>query len=239
MPRSDAPVHVPPTNRLLAALPPREYERLLPHLEPVSLAFQAALYQPGQLIEHVYFPTSGVVSVLTPADGKATGVEIAVIGWEGVAGLPVFLGVPTTPARAVVQVPGEALRMSAADFRARTAGRGPLHSLLLRYTHAFLAQVAQATACNSLHPVGKRLCRWLLMVLGRVGTDHFPLTHEFLAALLGVRRASVTEAAQGLQRAGLVRYRRGELTVLDRLGLESAACNCHRVIQAELDRVPV
>lgn len=224
-----------------ACLPPSPAgctNRLLPHLEPVPLAFQAVLHQPDQAIEHVYFPTSGVVSVLTPADGKATGVEIAVVGWEGVAGLPVFLGVATTPARAVVQVPGEALRMPADDFRAR-AGRGPLHALLLRYTHAFLAQVAQATACNSLHPVGKRLCRWLLMVQGRVGTDHFPLTHEFLAALLGVRRASVTEAAQGLQRAGLVRYRRGELTVLDRRGLESASCNCHRVIQAELDRVPV
>lgn len=239
MPRSVVPGGVPPVNRLLAALPGGEYNRLLPRLEPVSLEFRTTLYRPGEPIEYVYFLTQGAISVLTPVDGEDTGIDVAVVGREGMAGLPVFLGMRATPARAVVQVPGAALRMAAGDFQARAGRSGPLHKLLLRYTHAFLAQVAQATACNSQHSLTKRLCRWLLLVQGLAKTDHFPLTHAFLAAILGVRRASVTEAAQGLQRAGLVRYGRGELTVLDRPGLEGVSCSCHRVVQAELDRVAV
>jgi CRP-like cAMP-binding protein len=225
------------SNRLLAALPRREYGRLLPHLESVPLPSRAVLHQPDEPIRHVYFPTGGVVSLLTSLEG-GRGVEVGVVGREGMAGLAVFLGVEGTPARAVVQVPGEALRMRAEDFRAHVGRDTRLHDLLLRYTHAFLAQVAQSVACNARHPVARRLCRWLLLVHSRAGTDRFPLTHEFLAAMLGVRRASVTEAAGWLQEAGLIRCGRGQLTVLDRNGLESNSCGCHRVVEAELDRVP-
>jgi CRP-like cAMP-binding protein len=210
----------------------------LPHLEPVPLPPRAVLHEPGEPIAHVHFPCSGVLSVLHPSDGRGVGIEVGVIGCEGVAGLAVFLGVERTPARCLVQVPGEALRMRARDFRTRVGRDTALHGLLLRYTHAFLAQVSQAAACISLHPVEKRLAGWLLMVQRRAGSDTFPLTHEFLAALLGVRRASVTEAAQGLQGGGLIRYRKGRLTVADRRGLESVACDCHRVSQAAMDRVP-
>ncbi len=236
MPRSDAPGRTP-ANRLLAALPRRAYRRLLPRLEPVSLLFRAVLQEPSRPIPFVYFPSSGVVSVVIPPDGVGDGVEVGLVGREGVIGLPVFLGADSTPARWVVQVPGEALRTPAEEFRAHAARR-PLHDLLLLYANAFLAQVSQSVACNALHPVEERLCRWLLTVHTRVDSDVFPLTHEFLGAMLGVRRASVTEAARGLQEAGLIRYGRGRLEVLDRAGLESAACGCHRAAQAELDRLP-
>ena len=226
-----------PANRLLAALPPGDYRRLLPCLEPVSLLFRAVLQEPKRPIPYVYFPSSGVVSVVIPPDGRGDGVEVGLVGREGLTGLPVFLGADSTPARWVVQAPGQALRMAAEEFRAH-AVRRPLRDLLLLYTNAFLAQVSQSVACNALHPVEERLCRWLLTVHARVDSDQFPLTHEFLATMLGVRRASVTNAARGLQEAGLIRYGRGRLEVLDRPGLEAAACGCHRAAQAELDRLP-
>lgn len=237
MSRSDAPGRLPPPNRLLAALVPREYDRLRPHLEPVSLLFRTVLHEPDQTIPFVYFPDSGVISVLVPPEGRGQGVEVGMVGREGVVGLPVFLGSDSTPARWVVQAPGTALRMAAETFRAQV-GRGTLHDLLLLYTNAFLIQVSQSVACNALHAIEKRLCSWLLMVRNRVESDHFPLTHEFLAAMLGVRCASVTQAASGLQRDGLIRYARGRLEVLDHRGLESVACGCHRVTQAELERLP-
>jgi CRP-like cAMP-binding protein len=236
MPRSAAPGRTP-TNRLLAALPPRDYARLLPDLEVVPLPLRAVLQEADELIPHVYFPSAGVVSLLITPNGRGVGVEVGMVGREGVAGLPIFLGADSTPARWVVQAPGEALRMAADAFQAH-ANRRPLRDLLLLYTNAFLAQVSQSVACNALHPVEERLCRWLLMVHARVESDQFPLTHAFLAAMLGVRRASVTEAARGLQEAGFIRYGRGRLEILDRGGLESAACNCHRAAQAELDRLP-
>ena len=236
MPRSDAPGRTP-ANRLLAALSPRVFDRLRPDFEPVPLRFRDVLQEPNGSIPYVYFPSSGVVSVVVAPDGRGGGVEVGLVGREGVIGLPVFLGADSTPARWVVQVPGEALRMAAEDFRVHVARR-PLHDLLLLYTNAFLVQVSQSVACNALHPVEERLCRWLLTVHTRVGSDQFPLTHHFLGSMLGVRRASVTEAARGLQEEGLIRYGRGRLEVLDRPGLESAACGCHRVAQAELDRLP-
>jgi CRP-like cAMP-binding protein len=236
MPRSDARARVPPPNRLLAALPPREYGRLRPHLEPVPLVGRDVLHQPHQPIRHVHFPTRGAVSVLTPlADGKD--IEVGLVGPEGVLGLPVVLGAGSSVSRCVVQVPGEALRLGAADFHRHVPRHGRLHALLLRYAHAFLVQVSQSVACNARHSVGRRLCRWLLMAHRRAGSDRFQLTHEFLAAILGVRRASVTEVAQRLQRAGLIRYARGQVAVLDRAGLEAAACECYHVVQRELDRV--
>jgi CRP-like cAMP-binding protein len=229
---------VPPGNQLFAAFP-HEYERLLPYLEPTSLVFKAAVYEPGQAINHVYFPITGVLSLICPLEGKELGVEVGVVGREGMAGLAVFLGMESMPLHCIVQVPGDALRMRADDFRAQIGRECPLHGLLLRYTHAFLSQVSLALACNSLYPVEKRFCRWLLMMHARVGSDQFPLTHEFLAAMLGVRRASVTEVARRLRRAGLIRYDRGQITVLDRNGLEASACDCHRRAQAEMDRLHV
>ena len=237
MSRSDPSGRLQPLNRLLAALPPREYDRLRPHLEPVTLMFRTILHEPDQTIPFVYFPESGVISVLVPPEGKGEGVEVGMVGREGVVGLPVLLGADMTPARWVVQAPGAALRMATETFRAQLA-RGTMHDLLLLYTNAFLAQVSQSVACNALHAIEERLCSWLLMVRTRVESDQFRLTHAFLAAMLGVRRASVTQAATGLQRDGLIRYSRGRLEVLDRDGLESAACGCHRIAQAELDRLP-
>ena len=236
MPRSDAPGRTPPVNRLLAALPPREYERLLPHLRLVPLPFRAVLQEANKPIPFVYFPVGGVISQLMPLEGAGEGVEVGLVGRQGVVGLRVFLGARSTLARWVVQAPGEAWRMRAADFRA-CAARRPLRDLLLSYTGIMLSQTSQFVVCNALHPVEERLGRWVLMMHTRTESDHFPLTHAFLAAMLGVRRASVTEAARVLQEAGLIRYVRGRLDVLDRRGLESAACGCHRAAQEELDRL--
>ncbi len=208
-----------------------------PHCEPTSLPYRQVLQEPNKPISYVYFPFSGVVSVVIPPEGRGHGVEVGLVGREGVVGVPVVLGADSTPARWLVQVPGEALRVPAEEFRAH-AGRRPLRDLLLLYANAYLAQVSQAVACNGLHSVQERLCHWLLMVHSRAESDEFPLTHEFLAAMLGVRRAGVTVAARGLQNAGLIRYDRGRLEVLDRPGLQSAACRCHRVVQAELARLP-
>jgi CRP-like cAMP-binding protein len=238
MARSDAPGRVPSANRLLAALPRQEYDRLLPHLETVALPARAVLHEAREPIAYVHFPCSGVVSLLCPPEEKGEGIEVGVVGREGVAGLTVFLGAEAAPTRCVVQVAGSAQRMRADDFRAYVQRDGVLHELLLRYTHAFLAQVSQSVACNALHPVGQRLARWILSVRSRLETDQFPLTHAFLATMLGVRRASVSEAAHTLQQAGLIRYGRGQVTVLDRAGLDTAACGCQRLVQAELDRLP-
>ena len=227
---------VPPDNLLLAALPPREYARLLPCLEVVPLPFKAVLYEPGRVVSDIHFPLRGAVSVLSPAEGRPEGIEVGVVGREGAVGLPVFLGVESAFFRYLVQVPGEALRMRAAELRRRVGRDSALHELLLRFTHTFVIQLSQTVACNLLHPIEKRLCRWLLSVHDRADDDHFPLTHEFLAAMLGVRRATVTEAARKLRDAGLIRYGAGRLTVLDRGGLESASCECYRTVQDEMDR---
>jgi CRP-like cAMP-binding protein len=240
MPRPDAPDRAPPPpNRLLAALPDTEFEVLRPRLEPVGLALRDVLFEVGQAVSHAYFPTEGVVSLLCPPEGRGLGVEVGVVGREGMAGLSLFLGADVTPFRCLVQVPGGALRLRADDLRRVVVPHTRLYALLLRYTHAFVAQLSQATSCNAVHPVEKRLCRWLLAVHDRVDGERFPLTHEFLAAMLGVRRASVTDAARGLRQAGLIRYGGGQLTVLDRPGLEATACGCHRAMRAELDRLPV
>jgi CRP-like cAMP-binding protein len=236
MPKSAAAGRVPPANRLLAALPPREYARLAPSLELVTLPFKAVLYEPGHVVADIHFPLSGAVSVISPADGRPDGIAVGVVGREGVAGLPVFLGVKSAFFRGVVQLPGQSLRMRAAEFNRRVRRGGTLHDLLLRFTHAFLIQVSRTVACNSLCPVEKRLCRWLLAVHDRAEGHQFPLTHEFLAGMLGVRRASVSDAARKLRDAGLIRYGAGRLTVLDRGGLESAACGCYRVVQDEARR---
>jgi CRP-like cAMP-binding protein len=236
MSRSDAPGREAPASHLLAALPPWEYQRLRPLLEDVPLPAGAVLYETGQPIRHVHFPTAGVLSLLSSPQGRGEGIEVGVVGREGMAGLPVFLGARTAPTRCVVQVTGAAVRMRADHFRTRVHRDGALHGLLLHYTHAFLNQVSQTVACNALHSVPKRLARWVLTVHVRAGADSFRLTHAFLAAMLGVRRASVTEAARKLQQAGLIRYVRGLFTILDRPGLEASACDCHRLIEAAYGR---
>jgi CRP-like cAMP-binding protein len=234
MRRSDASSSAPPRNYLLSALPPREYHRVLAHLEPAPLDFKAVLHEAGQPIEYVYFPLSGMLSLLNARDGRTASLEIGVVGREGMAGLPVFLGPARPSTRTVVQVPGEALRMRADKLRRVVSRHSKLHELLLRYVHVFVTQLSHWSICNSLHPVEKRLCRWLLTVQNCAARDSFSLTHERLAALLGVRRASVTEAARRLRRGGLIDYAGGQLTVLDRRGLDALSCGCHRAVEAEL-----
>jgi len=222
-------------NRLLNAIPRAVYERLLPHMKPVSLVLKQVLYERDAPIPHVYFPNGGVVSLLIEMDDGAA-VEVATIGNEGLVGLPVFLGVDLSAERAIVQIAGGALRMPAAVFVREVRPGSPLHDLLRRYTQALMMAMAQMAACNRLHPLEERYARWLLQTHDRVRADDFPMTHEFLAQMLGVRRATVTVAAGVLQQAGLIRYSRGVVTILDRPGLEAASCECYRLIRTGFDR---
>jgi CRP-like cAMP-binding protein len=227
-----ANTNVPPetANRLLAALPRRDYQRLAANLEPVTLNQGEVLFEAGQPIRSVYFPNGGLVSILVPVQGHKV-VEVAVVGREGMIGLPVFLGVDTHPHRAVVQIPGQALRLPAEAFRTAVRRSPALTERLLRYTDAFFVQVSQSAVCNCLHSVPKRYCRWLLMAQDRIGSDRLPFTQKFLALMLTVRLATVSEATTALQDAGLIRYRRGELHILDRPGLEATCCSCYRTIE--------
>ena len=222
-------------NLLLRALPRGERERLGAKLEPVGLPFREMLYDAGGPIPHVHFPTNCVLSMLTDVDGEA--VEVATVGNEGMAGLPVFLGTGTIPSRCFVQVPGDALRLGAAALEEEVKGGGPLHDVLLKYTHYLLTQATQSAACNRLHSAEERLCRWLLMMQDRAGSDWFPLTQDFMAQMLGVRRATVSLTASALQHAGLIKYSRGKVTVLNREGLEGASCGCYGVVRKELARL--
>jgi CRP-like cAMP-binding protein len=224
----------PVANRLLAALPRREFTRLLRRLALVPLGQGEVLYEAGEPIPFVYFPESGLVSIVAPM-GDGAIAETGMVGKEGMVGIPLFLGKQRAPFRAVVQIPAEARRMAAAAFKAEVKRGTPLTNLLTRYLASFLAHVGQSAACNSHHSVEKRCCRWLLLARDRLGRDEFPLTHEFLAAMLGVRRTGVTEVAGALQRRGLIRYGRGRLAILDPQGLEAASCPCYRVIKAEFD----
>lgn len=225
-----------PGNRLLARLLPQEYQRLLPLLRLVPLEFKHILNEPRSHIAHVYFPNRGVVSAVTLME-DGTVIEVATVGNEGMVGLNAFLGDEESPNRQVVKVPGESLRMGADDLRAETSQDSPLRRLLVRYHTAFLMQLSQAVACNGLHQIQQRCCRWVLMTHDRVLSDEFPLTHEFLSHMLGVRRMSVTDVLKPLQDAGLIRTRRGRVTVLDRPGLEAAACECYRSVREAFDRL--
>ena len=234
-----AKLHVallPPGNRLLARLPPREYRRLLPLLRQFPLKFKHVLHEARSPIDYVYFPSRGVVSAVTLME-DGTVIEVATVGNEGMVGLTAFLGDGDSPNRQVVQVPGDSLRMSADDFRTETNRDMPLRRLLIRYNTAFLKQISQAVACNGLHHVQQRCCRWVLMTHDRVEADEFLLTHEFLSHMLGVRRMSVTDVLKPLQDAGLIRNQRGRITVLDRPGLEATVCECYRSVQNEFDRL--
>ena len=228
----------PAGNKLLAALSGGERDRLLPHLEPVGLRFEEVLYEPDEPIRHVYFPTSGTISLVVVLDHGLV-AQVGRVSSEGMVGLPVFLGVPTSHTRAFVEFPGEALRMKARVFRQELAGAGALSGLLLRYTQALLRHSERLTACNTWHTVEQRLCRWLLVAHDRVRADQFEVTQEFLSQMLGAHRQSVTLAAGNLQKAGLIRYSRGKLTILDREGMEAAACECYRAVKEMFDRLAV
>jgi CRP-like cAMP-binding protein len=227
----------PGENRLLAALPKKEAARLQPLLERMPFGLRGIVYERDQPISHVLFPTSGVYSlVIEMRNGGA--VEVGTIGNEGLVGTPVFLGAGRSPIRAFCQVPGEALRMTADDFRREAVGRsGPLQELVRRYTQALVTQISQTVACNHLHSVQERMCRWLLMTHDRVGADEFLLTQEFLAQMLGVRRPSVSVVAGLLFQSGLIRYVRGRMTIRNRKGLEKEACECYQIVRDEMDRL--
>lgn len=224
-------------NKILAALPPEEFEPLRPKLKLFRLELGTTLFRPEQEIEHVYFVTRGVVSVLAALENGAT-VEAGVIGPEGLAGIAALLGADSTPNQALIQAEGHALRISTSEMRTEFRKGGKLRDLILRYTHTLFTQVAQTAACNRLHGIEQRLSRWLLLTQDRVASDEFVLTQDFLSRMLGVRRAGVSVAANTLRHAGLIDYRRGTMVVLDRAGLEKYSCECYRIVRNEYDRYP-
>lgn len=223
-------LRVPVANSLLAALPRKDYQRMLAGLEPVTLAFGEVLYEPGDLIRHVYFPSDSLVSLLTLVEGHMA-LEIGLVGREGMLGIPVALGIKHSLVRALVQGTGTALRMTSAHFRSEHGRHGPLYRELNRYIHDRIIQITQTAACNRFHPIEGRLARWLLMTRDRVGRNQFRLTHELLGNMLGVLRVAVTNAAGALQRRKLIGYSRGEIDILDGKGLEAASCRCYQVIK--------
>jgi CRP-like cAMP-binding protein len=225
-----------PRNRILAALPREEWERIGPQLERVRLGFREVVCEPNRPMSHVYFPEDGIVSILGLMD-DGSAVETATVGNEGMVGVPVFLGAMQMAGQAFAQIAGDAWRMPAAALREEVRRGSPLSALLGRYTQALFTLVAQSSACNRKHPVEQRCARWLLMSHDRVGGDSVPLTQLFLSQMLGVRRATVNEAATALQERGLIEYRRGLITILDRPGLEAAACACYAIIRAEFARM--
>lgn len=228
----------PPGNysRLLNRLPPDELQRLKQSTRLVNLEFKRLLYKCGAPIERVYFPTSGALSAITVMeDGSA--IEVATIGNEGMVGLTVLLAENSSPNDVIVQIAGDALEMDAEVLKREASQDGPLRQLLLRYHSAFLTQVSYSVACNGLHPIQKRCCRWLLMTHDRMESNVVPLTHEYLGIMLGVRRASVTEVLGTLQDLGLIAIQRGAITILDRAGMENLACECYRKVNEEFSRL--
>lgn len=223
-------------NRLLELLSSDDFDHLRPHLDHVPLDYRFELYGAGKPIPFVYFPVTGVASIVnTMRDGSAA--EVGTVGNEGVVGLPVILGDKVAPNEVYVQVPGTALRMSANLFGEALKRSGTMRTVVFHYVHALFNQIAQSAACNSFHTVEQRCCRWLLMTHDRVHSDKFILTQEFLGMMLGVRRTSVTLAASQLKRKKLIGYSRGHVTVLDRPGLEESTCECYAVSKREFDRL--
>jgi CRP-like cAMP-binding protein len=224
------------TNRLLSLLSDHDYERLRPHLSQVAFEYRKSLYEASRPIDHVYFPIDGVASlVITTADGSSA--EVGTIGSEGLVGLPVCLGDRDAPSSVYVQVPGTGLQIDARIFRDQLSLNPTLNLIILRYAHAFFNQVAQSAVCAHLHRVEQRCCRWLLMTRDRMPSGDFLLTHEFLGMMLGVRRTTVTDVMGGLQKAGLIRYRRGHVTILDQEALLQRACECYEISKLEFDRM--
>ena len=226
----------PLQNRLLAALPDAEWQRWLPKLEAVPLPLGSVLYESGGTLSHVYFPTTAIVSLLYVMESGAS-AEIAVVGNEGLVGISLFMGGDSTPSRAVVQSAGQGYRLAAAAMQEEFDRAGAAMHLLLRYTQALITQMAQTAVCNRHHSLDQQLCRWLLLSLDRLQGNELKMTQELIANMLGVRREGVTEGATRLQQAGLIRYARGHITVLDRAGLEARTCECYAVVRKEYDRL--
>ncbi len=232
IPDSASPLH----NHLLAALPVAEQELLFPHLHPVEMPLGKVLYESGDALRYVYFPTNCIVSLLyVMEDGSSA--EISVVGNEGLVGVALFMGGETTPSRAIVQSAGGAYRLPGQRLKDEFHRNGALQILLLRYTQALLTQMAQTAVCNRHHSVDQQLCRWLLLSLDRLDANQLTMTQELIANMLGVRREGVTEAAGKLQKLGVIRYSRGQITVLDRPGLERLSCECYAVVKRETDRL--
>jgi len=223
-------------NKLLAALPGAEFERLAPHLERMEMPLGEVIYESGAQPQYVFFPTTAIVSLLYVMENGAS-AEIAVVGPEGIIGISIFMGGNTTPSRAVVQSAGIGYRLRAPVLKAEFGRGGPLLTLLLRYTQALITQMCQTAVCNRHHSVEQQLCRWLLLILDRLPSNELTMTQELIANMLGVRREGVTEAAGNLQRAGLIRYSRGHIVVLDRPGLEHKVCECYGVVKREFARL--
>jgi CRP-like cAMP-binding protein len=228
--------HSPLENHLLAALPKDEYEYLQPHLELVPMPLGDVLYESGGQLRHVYFPTTSIISLLYVMQDGAS-AEIAVVGNEGIIGIALFMGGETTSNRAVVQSAGYAYRLKGQLLKQEFTRGVELQHLLLRYTQALLTQMAQTAVCNRHHSVDQQLCRWLLLSLDRLPTNKLSMTQELIANMLGVRREGVTEAAGKLQKAGLITYSRGTITVIDRAGLEARVCECYEVVRKEFERL--
>ncbi len=236
--RAGAPtdLHDPKKNHLLAALPEAEYQRWLPHLEWVGMPLGQVLYEAGGTLAHVYFPTTAIVSLLYVMENGAS-AEIAIVGNEGIVGIALFMGGESTPSRAVVQSAGAGFRLKANVMKDEFNRAGLVLHLLLRYTQALITQMTQTAVCNRHHTLDQQLCRWLLLSLDRLQGDALVMTQELIANMLGVRRESVTETALKLQEAGLIRYARGHITVLDRDRLQERACECYAVVKKEYDRL--
>lgn len=229
-------IHNPSQNHLLAALPTAEFDALATYLELVPLRLGESLYEPGEKLQHAYFPTTAIVSLHYVTESGAS-AETAGAGNEGVVGVSLFMGGDTTSSSAVVQTAGHAYRMEGQRLKEEFNRAGLFQRLLLRYTQALMTQMAQTAVCNRHHALEQQLCRWLLLTLDRLPTNELIMTQELVASMLGVRREGITEAAGKLQRAGLISYRRGHISVLDRTGLESHACECYAVVKKELVRL--
>ena len=223
-------------NHLLSVLPEAEWARVAPHLVLVDMPLGQVVYEPGDRLHHVYFPTTAIVSLLYVMEDGAS-AEIAIVGNEGVVGIALFMGGETTPSRAVVQSAGQAYRLEARLLKEEFNRAGPAQRLLLRYTQALITQMAQTAVCNRHHSIDQQLCRWLLLSIDRLPSNELKMTQELIANMLGVRRPGVTEAAMKLQDAGLIRYSYGHIELLDRPGLEQRVCECYGVVKREFDRL--
>jgi len=226
----------PRDNHILSALPDEERDRLFPHLSFVSMPLGKVLYESGETLKHIYFPTDSIVSLLyVMKDGASA--EIAVVGNEGAIGVALFMGGETTPSRAIVQSAGSAFRLEGKRLKTEFSRHGQMLHVLLRYTQSLITQMAQTAVCNRHHSVNQQLCRWLLLSLDRLRSNELKMTQELIANMLGVRREGVTAAAGELQKAGVIRYSRGRITVLDRAKLEQLSCECYSVVKRESDRL--
>ncbi len=226
----------PRQNHLLAVLPEEERDRIFPHLELVSLELGKVLYESGGELNYVYFPATAIVSLLSLMENGSS-AEIAIVGFEGIVGIALFMGGETMASRAVVQSAGTVFRLKGNILKSEFNRAGPFQHLLLRYTMAFIAQMAQTAVCNRHHTIDQQLCRWLLLSLDRLPSNELSMTQELIANMLGVRREGVTEAAGKLQKAGLIDYSRGRITVLDRPGLEARVCECYAAVRDEFARL--